>query len=71
MDNLAERQDRAMAVMERTFAVDSCPPRLAEPKGRDWWLAQPGAPKPKLQNEKPAGRTIRYEDLLSRWEEAG
>jgi len=73
MDKLAESQDRAMAVMERNYTVKNCPPRIAsddDAKGRDWWLAQPGAPKPKLKNEKPPGKTIRYEDLLARWEEA-
>jgi len=73
MDRLAESQDRAMAVIERTFTVNNCPPRIpssSEARGRDWWLAQPGAPKPALQNEKPPGQTIRYEDLLTAWEAA-
>ena len=34
---------------------------IRESRGRDWWLAESGAPKPELENEKPSGRTIRYE----------
>ncbi len=73
LDKLAESQDRAMKIIEKNFLVNNCPPRITpeeEAKGRDWWLAQPGAPKPELQNEKPPGQTIRYEDLLSQWEAA-
>lgn len=61
-----------MSVMERNFTVNNCPPRIpseSEAKGSEWWLAQQGGPKPRLQNEPPPGETIRYEDLLSRWEE--
>ncbi|WP_404802833.1 ABC transporter substrate-binding protein [Marinobacter halotolerans] len=71
LDKLAESQDRAMKIIEKNFLVNNCPPRITpdeEAKGRDWWLAQPGAPKAKLQNEKPRGQTIRYEDLLAQWE---
>jgi glycerol transport system substrate-binding protein len=30
-------------------------------------LNQPGAPKAKLSNEKPAGQTIAYDKLLESW----
>ena len=43
-------------------------PRIHDP--RRYWLDQPGAPKPKLDNEKPEGKTVRYEELLKTWEEA-
>ena len=72
LDRLAESQDRAMAVMQRNYLLKNCGPRLAdrdELKGRKWWLAQPGAPKPKLANEKPPGKTIPYDDLLKAWRE--
>ncbi|WP_336367533.1 ABC transporter substrate-binding protein [Marinobacter sp. C2H3] len=71
LDNLAEQQDRTLKVIERNFQTQNCPPRVVpdgQVKGRDYWLAQPGAPKPKLANEKPPGRTIRYEALLKQWQ---
>jgi glycerol transport system substrate-binding protein len=71
LDKLAKSQDRAMKIIEKNFLVNNCPPRITpdeEAKGREWWLAQPGAPKAKLKNEKPRGKTIRYEDLLEQWE---
>lgn len=70
LDRLAESQDRAMAVMQRNYTLDNCGPRLADRdqlKGRKWWFSQPGAPKPKLANEKPPGQTIPYDELLKAW----
>ncbi|HEA53079.1 ABC transporter substrate-binding protein [Marinobacter antarcticus] len=74
MDNLADAQDRALSVVQRNYLTTNCGPVIApksETKGAKWWLAQPGAPKPKLTNEKPQGETIRYEDLIRSWDEAG
>ncbi|MDX1634630.1 MAG: ABC transporter substrate-binding protein [Marinobacter sp.] len=71
LDRLANSQDRAMAVMQRHFSLNTCGPKLVDDdkvKGEAWWLAQPGAPKPQLSNEKPAGRTIAYDDLVSSWQ---
>ncbi|OZB12635.1 MAG: hypothetical protein B7X58_11060, partial [Marinobacter sp. 34-60-7] len=70
MDNLAEEQDRALAVIERNYLAGRCGPKLvddADIRGADYWLAQPGAPKPALANENPPGQTIRYEELLQSW----
>ncbi|WP_417514202.1 ABC transporter substrate-binding protein [Marinobacter sp.] len=74
LDNLATAQDRALAVVQRNYLTTNCGPIIApdsEVKGAQWWLAQPGAPKPKLANEKPEGETIRYEDLIRSWDTAG
>ncbi|MEC7378071.1 MAG: carbohydrate ABC transporter substrate-binding protein, partial [Pseudomonadota bacterium] len=74
LDNLAAAQDRALSVIERNFLAGDCGPKMADDgklRGAEWWLAQPGAPKPRLANEKPGGVTIRYEDLLKQWEVAG
>ena len=35
-----------------------------------YWIDQPGAPVAKLSNEKPAGQTVAYDDLVKRWAEA-
>lgn len=74
LDNLAAAQDRTLSIIERNFLAGDCGPKMADEeklKGEEWWLAQPGAPKPRLNNEKPQGITIRYEDLLRQWDIAG
>ena len=31
------------------------------------WFARPGSPKPRLDDEKPRGQTVPYEDLIEAW----
>jgi glycerol transport system substrate-binding protein len=35
----------------------------------EYWLGQPGAPKAKLENEKPQGETVNYDELVARWQQ--
>lgn len=70
LDGLAEAQDRVMERLERASVQETCGPKLNEPRDPQYWLDQPGAPKPKLDNEKPQGKTVRYEELLKTWEKA-
>lgn len=74
MDRLAEEMDVTMARMqaadETANVYGGCGPRLNEPQDPQYWFDQPGAPKPKLENEKPQGETIAYEDLIKQWSEA-
>ena len=70
LDGLAQAQDRVMERLERASVQDTCGPKLNEPRDPQYWLDQPGAPKPKLDNEKPQGKTVRYEELLKTWEQA-
>ena len=70
LDGLAEAQDRVMERLERASVQETCGPKLNEPRDPQYWLDQPGAPKQKLDNEKPQGKTVRYEELLKTWEEA-
>lgn len=64
LDGLAEAQDRVLQRLERSGAQGECGPKLNPKKDREYWLSQPGAPKPKLANEKPQGKTIAYKDLI-------
>jgi len=70
LDGLAEAQDRVMERLERANVQETCGPKLNEPRDPQYWLDQPGAPKQKLDNEKPQGKTVRYEELLKTWEKA-
>jgi len=70
LDGLAQAQDRVMERLERASVQPTCGPKLNEPRDPQYWLDQPGAPKPKLENEKPQGKTVAYDELLKTWEEA-
>ena len=37
---------------------------------REEWLGKPNGPKAKLENEKPKGETIDYDELVKRWRQA-
>jgi glycerol transport system substrate-binding protein len=67
MDNLAKQQDRILQRLERAKVQGECGPRLNPARGADYWLSQPGSPKPKLKNEKPRGETVPYDQLLEAW----
>ena len=70
MDRLAEEMDITMARMqaadEAAQVYGGCGPRLNEPKDAAEWIGKGGA-KAKLDNEKPQGETINYDELVKRW----
>ena len=67
MDSLADQQDRVLARLERANAQGECGPKLNEEVDPQVWFERPGAPKPKLANEKPQGVTVDYDVLLDAW----
>jgi glycerol transport system substrate-binding protein len=71
MDRLAEEMDITMARMqaadESAKVYGGCGPRLNEPKDPSEWLGKENGPKAKLENEKPQGETIAYDELVKRW----
>jgi len=71
MDRLAGEMDTVMGRMqaadEKAKVYGGCGPRLNEPKDASAWLGKGGA-KTKLANEKPQGVTVKYEDLIKRWQ---
>ncbi len=68
MDNLAREQDRIMERLERAGVQERCGPKLNELREAQYWFDQPGAPKPKLDNEKPQGQTVAYDELIKSWQ---
>ncbi len=70
MDRLAGEMDQVMSRMQRADEANNtyggCGPRLNEEKDASEWIGKGGA-KMKLENEKPQGETISYDDLVSRW----
>ncbi|WP_370691158.1 ABC transporter substrate-binding protein [Kordiimonas sp. SCSIO 12610] len=68
MDNLARSQDRILQRLERANVQKVCGPKLNDRRDPDYWLNQPGSPKAKLDNEKPQGITVDYDELIKSWE---
>ena len=71
MDRLAEQMDTLMGRMEaadlKNHTYHDCGPRLNKPKDPKEWLSKDHAPWAKLDNEKPQGETIAYDELIKRW----
>jgi glycerol transport system substrate-binding protein len=71
MDRLAGEMDDLMARMqaadESAGTYSNCGPRLNEPRDAEYWLAKDGAPWAQLDDEKPQGETIAYDELIKRW----
>ena len=56
------------ASLQRHGVQGECGPQLNEPRDPAYWLGQPGAPKPKLADEKPQGKTVAYDELIKSWQ---
>ncbi|KJS19400.1 MAG: ABC transporter substrate-binding protein [Hoeflea sp. BRH_c9] len=71
MDRLAEEMDITMARMQRADEAGNvyggCGPRLNDPVDPSEWLGKEDGPKAKLENEKPQGETVDYDELVARW----
>ena len=68
MDQLAEQQDKVLERLATHGVQGECGPKLNEAVEPDYWLNQPGSPKPKLANEKPPGQTVAYDELIKSWQ---
>ena len=64
MDKVAEELDNVMHRIQLAGLEKVAPPKLNPKKSKEYWLKQPGSPKPKLANENPPGETLPYEELL-------
>ncbi len=62
MTNLANQQDDLMSKLN----VERYAPKLNPEKSREYWLAQPGSPKPERKRPKP--ETISYDILIKQWQ---
>jgi glycerol transport system substrate-binding protein len=67
MDALCEAQEAVMSRIERSGVQGDLGPLLNEPRDPEYWFSQPGAPKPKLDDEKPTPITISYDELIQSW----
>jgi glycerol transport system substrate-binding protein len=65
--NLASKMDLELARIAERGEMQQCEPRLGEPREAAYWLAQPGAPAPRT-NEQPAGQTLSYPEAIRKWQ---
>ncbi len=68
LDALCEEQERVMERLERSGVQGDIGPLLNEPQDPQVWLDAPGAPVAALENEKPQGETIAYDELIKSWQ---
>lgn len=67
MDALCEAQEKVMERIERSGVQGDIGPKLNKPETAQYWFDQPGAPKPKLANEKETPITVDYDTLIKSW----
>ena len=67
LDSLCKAQEKVMKRIQRSGIQGDIGPRIGKAKGAAYWLAQPGAPKPKLVNEDPKPITVPYSELIKSW----
>jgi glycerol transport system substrate-binding protein len=68
MDSLAVAMDDVLADLQ-VVGMRNCTPRLNPRRASTHYLSVKGAPWRKLDNERPKGETIAYEQLLQSWRE--
>ncbi|MFD1540661.1 ABC transporter substrate-binding protein [Nonomuraea guangzhouensis] len=69
MDNLAKQQDDILSRLERRGG--NCAPKLNPEQSAQYWLDQPGAPVPKLADERGKPATLDYDKLIATWKTGG
>jgi glycerol transport system substrate-binding protein len=67
LDALCEEQEKVLERIERAGVQGDIGPKMNEPQDPQIWLDAPGAPVAKLENEKPPGETISYDELIKSW----
>jgi glycerol transport system substrate-binding protein len=68
LDSLCEEQEKVLERIEKSGVQGDIGPKMNEPQDPQVWLDAPGAPVAKLENEKPMGETISYDELIKSWQ---
>jgi glycerol transport system substrate-binding protein len=70
LTSLCEAQEEVLSRLERAGIMGDIGPALNEERDPDYWLGQPGAPKPELENEDPEPVTVGYDELIESWQDS-
>jgi glycerol transport system substrate-binding protein len=68
LDALCAEQEKVLARIEKSGAQGDIGPLLNEEQDAQVWLDAPGSPVAKLENEKPQGETVNYDELIKSWQ---
>jgi len=68
LDSLCAEQEKVMERIERAGVQGDLGPKMNEPQDAQVWLDAPGSPVAKLDNEKPQGETVAYDELIKSWQ---
>jgi glycerol transport system substrate-binding protein len=68
LDSLCAEQEKVLIRLEKSGAQGELGPVMNEEKDPQIWLDEPGSPVAKLENEKPQGETIAYDELIKSWQ---
>ncbi len=68
LDALCAEQEKVLSRIEKAGVQGDIGPKMNEEQDAQIWLDAPGAPVAKLENEKPQGETIAYDELIKSWQ---
>ena len=68
LDSLCAEQEKVLIRLEKSGAQGDLGPVMNEEQDPQVWLDEPGSPVAKLDNEKPQGETIAYDELIKSWQ---
>ncbi|SEN69540.1 ABC transporter substrate-binding protein [Palleronia pelagia] len=69
LDTLCSDMEDVMSRLERAGVQGDLGPVLNEERDPEYWLEQPGAPKPALENEDEEPQTVGYDELVQSWQQ--
>ncbi len=68
LDALCAEQEKVLGRLEKAGVQGDIGPKLNDEQDPQVWLDAPGSPVAKLENEKPQGETIAYDELIKSWQ---
>jgi glycerol transport system substrate-binding protein len=68
LDALCAEQEKVLERIERAGVQGDIGPKMNEEQDPQVWLDAPGSPVAKLENEKPQGETVSYDELIKSWQ---
>ena len=69
LDSLCSDMENVMSRLERAGVQGELGPVLNEEQDASYWLEQPGAPKPAIENEDEEPQTVSYDELVASWQQ--
>ncbi len=68
LDSLCGDMESVMERLERAGIQGDIGPAMNDEQDAEYWLSQPGSPKPKLDNEEEEPVTVSYDELIASWQ---